>query len=545
MAEIMPYYGTLDKICKTMSMLSHKSKKNFDDWYVQFGWIAKRRKIQIALETFFKILNKEDEDIFNTFKMYEVDLVRINTLDEYRILNKILTASKDKSSIKINRLQLPLRVNENFDVSYQDIKIKPKYNEEDRKMDEEYNKTIELVEDMNVEAIESFLYLKEIKNRNIKHLDRAIWIISERINAKNIQEEVKNIKKLDITIKKLWLIFNSDESFSILKNFFKNRDLFSSLPFNSIEVYINSEFQNNIISCYYLDIRILKRNSTFIHLNPTDQIFNFKQFFLKPNKFSEDVFISGSKGFIAVDNWLAERWVLKKFRSINMKINRKNIYHTGVKIKITKWSQMMIEFNDNDLEDYCNVEEANKIWSTDIFKSDIPSLMIDPAWVERVYEKWNDFESYLRYPQIKSYKTDLFDFSNDTNIVFDIVKLNKPWKSVCLDIEGFISSDSEESSYLDNINSLRNCYFENLSIKIVGNLDEKRTENLIKSISNLRRLTKIYLIINDGKVLKQFASSICLLRKKMILTIESTEPLDSYSNVKLKKRFEHFSFVKK
>ena len=123
LAEIMPYYGTFDQVWKIMRMMSLKSKKIFDGWNVQLGKIIKRKKIKIDFNNFLKILNNEDEDLLRKIKLFEIDLIRLKTIEDYRDFNKSISTSVVKDSIKINRLQLPLRELDNFDMSYREAWI--------------------------------------------------------------------------------------------------------------------------------------------------------------------------------------------------------------------------------------------------------------------------------------------------------------------------------------------------------------------------------------------------------------------------------------
>ena len=197
MVEVMPFYGTLDEAIRAMSMLSIKSKKNFDDWFTRFSKILKRKKINMSFQNALRLLDMVDEGIFKYFKHFEIELIRVWTLKDYQTLNKILARSKIKELLKINRLQLPLRENENFDMTYKEAWKIPDYTNEDRKFDKQYNKTIKLVKCMDINLIETFLYLKEVKRREIKELDRVIWFIHEDMDEDEFIEEMKQsvIKK--------------------------------------------------------------------------------------------------------------------------------------------------------------------------------------------------------------------------------------------------------------------------------------------------------------------------------------------------------------
>ena len=119
---------------------------------------------------------------------------------------------------------------------------------------------------------------------------------------------------------------------------------------------------------------------------------------------------------------------------------------------------------------------------------------------------------------------------------------NNSLVSTCWDIWGSVNSDVNESNYLNNIKAFKNCLFRNLKIEIKGRFDEQRVKNLVKTISQIKRITKLHLTINKLETLENLLKYIQLLSKDIKLTIKSNRSIDTYIVVMQKIYFKSFTF---
>ena len=256
-----------------------------------------------------------------------------------------------------------------------------------------------MIENLNIENIESFMYLNEVRKRKIIKLDRAIWFISENMDANEFSGIIKEIKQKNISINKIWLVVSINETISIENNWFRNINLFKRLPWKLIEVYVNSDVRDNIMIPYAIDELYFKKSSKFIFLKPTDQFLSYEKNFVNPNWFNEDYFISTGVGVIFYENKSAHKVRAREYNSIKLKISKGDIFHSGVMIRVEKWSQMLIEFNENQ-NYYLSIEDLNKWNSLCFIEKTSSGILLDPVCVKRMYERWNDLNLYLKYPNI-------------------------------------------------------------------------------------------------------------------------------------------------
>ena len=344
LGEVAPYIGTLDQAWKIMKTLCNRTNNIWNDWVIILGKIIARKKIEISHRNFYRLMTKNDEKLCSLLLLYEINSVYIETLEEYRIFNEKFSAGNFHELVKINCIQLPLRVYEDFDITYEDSCKVPNYTAEDRALDEEYNKTLKLIENANVDRIESFLYINEIKNRNIEMLDRVIWIIGEDMNPDRFSENIDEIKNKNISINTISLVFDSNEALDIRNQNFKHNDLFKNLPWKSIEVFVNSQIQSNIIALSYLNIKVYNLTVKFVHIKPNDSIWKYDQYFTEPHWFIDDYSILNlNKTLIYLVNSNQLWWSQEDWKSIKVNASMRSLNNSGVMIKIRKCNQMIID----------------------------------------------------------------------------------------------------------------------------------------------------------------------------------------------------------
>ena len=254
LAEVMPYYGTLDEVYKLMGTMNRDTQKTWEKWRVQFGRITKRKTVTLTQNNFFKLLCSNDKEADIIFSIFKINEIEIKSIEQYKMFIECINKCNINKLVCIKNLYLHLSKHDNFNCSYAEACTKIVYDEEDRMIDTEYNRLLEMIEgnEFYIENIESYLYSDEIENRKISYLKRVIFVHREG-NLKYLLSELANI----IIRKKfkgawLWILWLYN-TFWILKN--KKTLAFSSLTnlkLEHIEIYVSSKYTENMISSDFL-----------------------------------------------------------------------------------------------------------------------------------------------------------------------------------------------------------------------------------------------------------------------------------------------------
>ena len=254
LAEVMPYYGTLDEVYKLMGWWCIRTKNIFEKWRVQIGKIIKRKWIDLDLNTLWDYFQRYNQEIDLILTVFAINRIQIKNKTDYESFIFGLTNFKHIKIVKIKQINMYLSSKDDFSITYENIWNKIVYNDDDRSLDELYNKAITTIKqlNMNVESIKSFLFLEELENRKIISLDRVIAIISEEMDVKSFTEYLNKIKTKAISINITWLIVNSKEWLKTYQLTFPHIRIFWNMKWNSFEIFVNSQFEKNITSSFYV-----------------------------------------------------------------------------------------------------------------------------------------------------------------------------------------------------------------------------------------------------------------------------------------------------
>ena len=196
LAEVMPYYGTFDEVYRLMRSFSIKTKNIFEGWKTIFGQVIIRKKIKLDIITLFEYMSIYNTIIKLILSMFEVYIIEIKTKVDYEKFISKVKEFQDIQHIKINQINMCLSTKDDFSITYESIWNQIVYNDDDRSLDELYNKAINTIKQLNinVESIKSFLFLEELKNRKIISWDRVIAIISEEMDSTSFLKHLNEIK---------------------------------------------------------------------------------------------------------------------------------------------------------------------------------------------------------------------------------------------------------------------------------------------------------------------------------------------------------------
>ena len=254
LAEVMPYFGTLDQTFVLMKSMSIKSNSIWDKWKTQFSKIIKRKTIELDFNNFLKIITTKDKFLHLLLCLFEVSEVIIKSEEEYKAFIEKISKWQFASLIKIRDLKAALSAKDDFHWTYQRACTKIEYNKNDRQLDQHYNELERTISKLNLSVgwLRSFLYIHEVKNRNISYVDRVIVIISENMDVNKIKNQLSEIKTKNIKVNCFWFVLDSSETFKIENEVFPHKQILENLKCKSIEVFVNSEFSKNIIASFYL-----------------------------------------------------------------------------------------------------------------------------------------------------------------------------------------------------------------------------------------------------------------------------------------------------
>ena len=254
LAEVMPYFGTLDKTFVLMKSMNIKSRSIWDKWKIQFSKIMQRKAFELDFNSFQRIITTNDK-FFHTFLwLFEVSEIIIKSVAEYKAFIEKISKWQFASLIKIRDLKAALSTKDDFHWTYQRACTKIEYDDNDRLLDQHYNELEQTISKLNLSVgwLRSFLYIGEVKNRSISCVDRVVVFIGENMDANKFKEQLSEIETKNIKVNCFWFVFDSSETFKIENEDFPHKQIFENIKCKSIEVFVNSQFNKNIIAFYYL-----------------------------------------------------------------------------------------------------------------------------------------------------------------------------------------------------------------------------------------------------------------------------------------------------
>ena len=254
LAEVMPYFGTLDQTFVLMKSMSIKSSSIWDKWKTQFSKIIKRKTIELDFNSFQRIITTNDKFLHLFLWLFEVPEIIIKSVDEYKAFTEKINECQFANLIKIRDLKAALSAKDDFHWTYQRACTKIEYDDNDRLLDQHYNELEQTISKLNLSVgwLRSFLYIHEVKNRNISCVDRVIVFISENMDVNKFKEQLSEIETKNIKVNWYWFVLDSSKTFEIKNTFFPHYHIFENLKCKLIEIFVNSEFNSNIIAYGYL-----------------------------------------------------------------------------------------------------------------------------------------------------------------------------------------------------------------------------------------------------------------------------------------------------
>ena len=136
---------------------------------------------------------------------------------------------------------LSLSLKDNFDVEYYLAWVPTEYDKEDREIDADYSRTIELIREANIDVvrIDTMIYLDEVKFRKIQYVGRVVWIIREDMDVNNFLEHINFNQENNINVDCISLVLDYRDELKLINKTFKHYSLISCLPWRTIEIFVN------------------------------------------------------------------------------------------------------------------------------------------------------------------------------------------------------------------------------------------------------------------------------------------------------------------
>ena len=254
LAEVVPYFGTLDQTFVLMKSMNINSSSIWDKWKTQFSKITKRKTIELDFNNFWKIITAKDKFLHMFLCLFEVSEIIIKSIEEYKIFIEKIGKWQFANLIKIRDLKAALSTKDDFHWTYQRACTKIEYDDNDRLLDQHYNELERTISKLNlsVDWLRSFLYIDEVKNRNISCVDRVVVFISENMDVNKIKNQLSEIETKNIKVNCFWFVLDSSETFETKNKVFPHKQILENLESKSIEVFVNSQLNKNIIAFFYL-----------------------------------------------------------------------------------------------------------------------------------------------------------------------------------------------------------------------------------------------------------------------------------------------------
>ena len=280
-SEVMPFYGTLDRIFILMNSISDKANRIWRKRKSEFCRTVKRKMINISFASFLQLIEDCNQRSLLFLSLFEVLEITIKSVEDYSSLFAKIKKCSICELIKIRSLKPALSSKDDFNWTYEKACHPIKYYESYREFDLKYNSLIKTLDrlNLNISRIDSFLYLDEFKNRYVGYLGRLIVVISDDMDLNSFKEKINMVNIKNIEINWFSFIFDINSKLNIANQVSPYSVIFEELYCKRIEFFVNSEFQSNIIAWDYLGICDLKANWKVIHLKRSDLILKFQQYF--------------------------------------------------------------------------------------------------------------------------------------------------------------------------------------------------------------------------------------------------------------------------
>ena len=544
LAEISPYYSTLDGFFRLIISLSSKSKAIWEKCSLQFSKIITRRKIRIDnLKRFFYLTGLNYKSQLPVLSLFQILELRIQSRGMYKDFCECWEQSEAAKSIQINRLMLSLSLKDNFDAEYDQAWIPTEYGKEDREIDADYNRTIELIREANIDVvrIDSMIYLDEVKFRKIKHIGRVVWIIREDMEVDNFLEHINFIQEKNINVDCISLVLDYRDELRLRNDTFKHYSLISCLPWRTIEIFVNSQHDKNAIAFDYFKAYYFKNPTKVIHLNSKNKIWNYDKYFQSSESSNNDLFWEGIDE-VSV-SWINDETLIHsrvKWKSVKLNVNSANFDIVWGMLKTRKLNQIIIEFDQESGICYSN-KFSSKWPSNSLWSNMQTSIYIDLDSIQKIYYKNSKNVDFLALWNLKHLKVINYDFTQNMSPMIDNKIYKKLHQTIFCDISGIIYLSKPIKTITGWINRISNWAIRSLFIILEGQTDSFTYSKIFKSLSKISRLSHLALSFTDPEVLSTLLEHLDEFRSQMSLHLIWEESLDAFCILQLKSKFKKFS----
>ena len=544
LAEVMPYFGTLDQTFVLMKSMSINSSSIWDKWKTQFSKQIKRKAFELDFNSFQRIITTKDKFLHLFLCLFEVSEVIIKSEDEYKIFIEKISKWQFASLIKIRDLKAALSTKDDFHWTYQRACAKIEYDDNDRLLDQHYNELEQTISKLNLSVgwLRSFLYIDEVKNRNISCVDRVVVIIGENMNVNRFKKKLSEIETKNIKVNWFWFVLDSSKTFETQNFIFTNYQIYENLKCKLIEVFVNSEFNTNIIAYVYLYLYFLNINSKVVHLKPSDKIWNYQEFFRGSLLDEADFHFSSTKNtklVIRSEEGSFSAPVRCKSIQWNLKANEEQYAFSMIKVR--KWSQMVVELDSLQIDD-TNIGLVNKY---NAIKSNLHineiCIFVDEDCIQKIWRKTVNVNIWTYYKNLEYYKAELTDAWNDI-VLKGFDALEKRLKRLKVNLNFTLQPESLWIIFYICFSRLNEFIIEHLKINFKNYFEIEDIDYILETIQKFKRAKNIWFEVNDERILEFILLYIQTFGFWYILTIQSKIKISKVSELILKRKWKQFYY---
>ena len=211
-------------------------------------------------------------------------------------------------------------------------------------------------------------------------------------------------------------------------------------------------------------------------------------------------------------------------------------------IRIYKWNQMIIEFDDKS----CSLRSPKLINKSIIknYANNKTWVIIDPDWIQNIYIKEESKSQYLNYDNIKYIKTDNHQFSKES-VLLSLIQFqdNVLYKPISIDIDSSISTETDMNDCYEHLKIFSKCIVQNIKLKIEKQLNHNDIALLIGYISKISRMNHLHFNTKDPETVSFLMRELSLLKSDQSLTIEGREKLEWWDLFKFKHAFKNAKYI--
>ena len=242
-AEVGPYYGTLDEVYRLMKRAWTKTNRMWDQIKTQLQKIVFRRKCTTFGETLLKDIQDEDylkliTETFQVYTLYKLSYWRIADKEEYDAMWAFLEKAKNPEMIQFDQMWFQIykdrqiqhdsSTNSLGTVQLQDPFIA------------EYNKLISLMKKlgMSFDRVNSYCYVEDIPYLiNLEYIRSIIFSWTPENSNQTLIDAWESSKKLFNTeFERLVLVWKRDETDSLI-------DLLNTLKESKISIKLSNKLR--------------------------------------------------------------------------------------------------------------------------------------------------------------------------------------------------------------------------------------------------------------------------------------------------------------